>query len=458
FRGSTGYGKQFLNAGNKEWGTGVMQHDISDGVKYLIDRGIADPERIGIMGGSYGGYATLAGVTFTPDLYAAGVSIVGPSNIITLLNSIPAYWGPMRRMFLKRVGDPDDPAELKRLQAQSPFFHAKNIRAPLLVIQGANDPRVKQAESDQIVVAMRDLERPVEYLVAPDEGHGFAGKENRLAMFAAIDAFLAQHLGGRHQEGAAPAVAERLAELRVDIATVTLPQVRTGADAARTASLPQPDVRLVRAGSRTYSIVMSVRGQEINIDRTVQLISELREGRSVWRVESRGESPMGSAKDVYYLDASDLSPTRREIEQGAVRIAFDFSKDKISGSMAVSGREMPVDVSLEAPVLGGEAALETVLAALPLAPGFVTTGRTFDIQSQKVRFWEFKVVAEESVAVPAGRFDSFKIEVDALDDAGGSGVIWISREVPRLTVKSEFQLPAAMGGGSVVSELTGAEG
>ena len=187
---------------------------------------------------------------------------------------------------------------------------------------------------------------------------------------------------------------------------------------------------------------MSVRGQEINIDQTVQLISELRVGRSVWRVES----PMGSAKDVYYLDASDLSPIRREIEQGAVRIALDFSKDKISGSMAVSGREMPVDVSLEAPVLGGEAALETVLAALPLAPGFATTGRTFDIQSQKVRFWEFKVVAEESVAVPAGRFDSFKIEVDALDDAGGSGVIWISREVPRLTVKSEFQLPRRWAG------------
>jgi len=138
FRGSKGFGKKFLNAGNKEWGTGVMQHDISDGVKYLIDEGIADPKRIAIFGGSYGGYATLAGVAFTPELYAAGISYVGPSNLITLLNSIPAYWGPIKKMFFKRVGDPDDPEDRKRLMEQSPLFSADKIQAPLLVIQGAN--------------------------------------------------------------------------------------------------------------------------------------------------------------------------------------------------------------------------------------------------------------------------------------------------------------------------------
>ena len=224
FRGSTGFGKAFLNAGNKEWGTGVMQHDISDGVKYLIDRGIADPEQVAILGGSYGGYATLAGLTFTPDLYAAGVSIVGPSNIITLLNSIPPYWGPMIKMFYKRVGDPNDPEDRVRLKAQSPFFHADNIEAPLLVIQGANDPRVKQAESDQIVVAMRELGLFVEYLVAPDEGHGFRGEENELAMFVAIEEFLSKHLGGRHQKSVATEVAMKLKALTVDIDTVELPE------------------------------------------------------------------------------------------------------------------------------------------------------------------------------------------------------------------------------------------
>ena len=223
FRGSAGFGKRFLNAGNGEWGTGIMQHDITDGVRYLIDEGIADPDQVAIMGGSYGGYATLAGVTFTPDLYAAGVSIVGPSNIITLLNSIPPYWGPMKQMFVRRVGDPDDPNDRARLQAQSPFFHAENIKAPLLIIQGANDPRVKEAESEQIVVALRDLKRPVAYLLAPDEGHGFAGRENRLAMFAEIERFLGEHLDGRFQDDVAPEVADRLAALRVDVAEVEMP-------------------------------------------------------------------------------------------------------------------------------------------------------------------------------------------------------------------------------------------
>ena len=226
FRGSAGFGKSFLNAGNLQWGTGVMQHDISDGVQYLIDAGIADPQRIGIMGGSYGGYATLAGVAFTPELYAAGVSIVGPSNIFTLLNSVPPYWGPRIRMFHKRVGDPNDPEQRERIMAQSPVFHAENIRAPLLVIQGANDPRVKKAESDQIVVAMRELERPVEYLVAEDEGHGFRGKVSNLAMMVAIERFLQSHLGGRSQDSVEPEIAARLDRLTVDVTTVALPDSR----------------------------------------------------------------------------------------------------------------------------------------------------------------------------------------------------------------------------------------
>jgi dipeptidyl aminopeptidase/acylaminoacyl peptidase len=153
----------------------------------LIEQGIADPDRIGIYGGSYGGYATLAGLAFTPDLYAAGVSFVGPSNIITLINSFPAYWAPLIKIWTLRVGDPDDPEDRQRLIEQSPLFFAHEIKAPLLVVQGANDPRVTQHESDQIVVAMRDLGRPVEYIIAPDEGHGFAGRENRLAFIAALE-------------------------------------------------------------------------------------------------------------------------------------------------------------------------------------------------------------------------------------------------------------------------------
>lgn len=222
FRGSTGYGKAFLNAGNNEWGTGAMQHDLTDGVQYLIDAGIADPERVGIFGVSYGGYATLAGLAFTPDIYAVGVSNVGPSNLITLLKSIPPYWESIKASFALRVGDPDDPSDRTRLEAQSPLFSADQIQAPLMVIQGANDPRVKQAESDQIVAALRDLGRPVEYLIAPDEGHGFRKEINSLAMTAALEKFLAEHLGGRYQAEMSSEVQAQLEKLTVDIDTVTV--------------------------------------------------------------------------------------------------------------------------------------------------------------------------------------------------------------------------------------------
>ncbi len=222
FRGSTGYGKAFLDAGNGEWGE-KMQDDITWGIRHLIERGIADPERVGIFGGSYGGYAVLAGLAFTPEVYAAGVSLVGPSNLLTLLESIPPYWEAMRTMLHERVGDPSDPADRARLVRQSPLYSADEIRAPLLVIQGANDPRVKKAESEQIVVALRERGFPVEYLLAPDEGHGFARPVNNLAAFAAAERFLAVHLGGRHQEDGSPEVLRRLTELTVNPTDVELP-------------------------------------------------------------------------------------------------------------------------------------------------------------------------------------------------------------------------------------------
>ncbi len=221
FRSSTGYGKKFLNAGNNQWGE-KMQDDLTWGVKYLIGEGIADPKKIGIMGGSYGGYATLAGVAFTPDMYACGVSIVGPSNLITLLNSIPPYWEAGRKIFHVRMGDPTNPAGKAQLERQSPLNSANKIKAALMVVQGANDPRVNKAESDQIVIALRDRGFPVEYIVAPDEGHGFARPVNNMAMFAAAEKFLAKHLGGRFQESMKPEEAKRLGEITVDVKTVKL--------------------------------------------------------------------------------------------------------------------------------------------------------------------------------------------------------------------------------------------
>ncbi|MDI1243530.1 MAG: S9 family peptidase [bacterium] len=221
FRASTGYGKKFLNAGNNEWGQ-KMQDDITWGVKYLVDQGIADPKRVGIMGGSYGGYATLAGVTYTPDLYAAAVAIVAPSNLQTLLEAIPPYWESIRAIFYKRMGDPNTPEGLAQMKRQSPLYSADKIKTPLMVVQGANDPRVNKREADQIVVALRDRNYPVQYLLADDEGHGFARPVNNMAMFAASEKFLAQYLGGRYQESMTPDVAKRLAEITVDPKNVTL--------------------------------------------------------------------------------------------------------------------------------------------------------------------------------------------------------------------------------------------
>lgn len=197
FRGSTGYGRAFWEKGFKQWGK-AMQDDLTDAASWLVEQGIADSQRIAIYGGSYGGYAALAGLAFTPDVYAAGVSFVGPSNIFTLLESVPPYWEPMRKMQYEMIGDPEKDQEL--LREASPLFSADHINAPLLIAQGANDPRVKKAESDQIVEALQSRGIDVPYIVKDNEGHGFANEENRFYFFRAVERFLAKHLGGRVEQ------------------------------------------------------------------------------------------------------------------------------------------------------------------------------------------------------------------------------------------------------------------
>jgi dipeptidyl aminopeptidase/acylaminoacyl peptidase len=218
FRGSTGFGKAFVNAGDREWAA-KMHDDLIDAVEWAAKEKIAERDRVAIMGGSYGGYATLVGLTFTPDVFACGVDIVGPANLNTLLATIPPYWAPMFEMFAKRVGDPRTDDGKKFLVERSPLSRVGAIKKPLLIGQGANDPRVKQAESDQIVNAMKSKNLPVSYVLFPDEGHGFARPENRLAFFAVAEIFLAAHLGGVYQpvggdfEGASITVPEGAAHI-----------------------------------------------------------------------------------------------------------------------------------------------------------------------------------------------------------------------------------------------------
>jgi len=191
FRGSTGYGRKFKEAGYGQWGL-TMQNDVTDGVAWAVESGIADPGQIAIYGGSYGGYAALSGLTQTPELYACGVSYCGVSNIFTWIAAIPDYWKPLLGMIHEMVGDPENDAE--RLKETSPFFHADRIRVPLLVAQGANDPRVRKEESDQMVSALRERGVEVEYLVKDDEGHGFHNEENVFDFYRALESFLERHL------------------------------------------------------------------------------------------------------------------------------------------------------------------------------------------------------------------------------------------------------------------------
>ncbi|UCF04704.1 MAG: alpha/beta fold hydrolase [bacterium] len=453
FRSSSGYGKEFFNAGKRKWGE-EMQHDVTDGARYLIDKGIADPQKVAIFGGSYGGYATLAGLAFTPDLYACGVSYVGPSNLITLLKSIPPYWETMRKFFNEHVGDPDNPEDVERLKRQSPLFSADKIKAPLLVVQGANDPRVKKAESDQIVVAMRDLSRDVEYIVAPDEGHGFAGEENRMAFVVASERFFSKHLGGRYQESVEEDIRKKLDELTVDIATVTLEEHGAERKQAALAPLPTVDASLVEPIELQYGGVMSRMGQEMEFSVTRSIDRATEGGTPALRIASESVSSRASTNDTFYVDQKTLLPIKRHLHQGQVVAKLRYGTDRIDGTVRIGGNEEEHTASLEAPIFGEGAALELTVAGLPLEPGYETVLRYYDILLRTVRVMSLNVTGVETVTVPAGAFEAYKIEIKPLDDeVGGGGTVFVSADHPRCIVRATYQLAAKMGGGTVTTEL-----
>ncbi|WP_444939490.1 alpha/beta fold hydrolase [Microbulbifer sp. JMSA002] len=217
FRASTGFGETFIALGNRQWGNGAMQHDLTDGVEYLVEQGIADKNRVAIMGGSYGGYAALSGLTFTPDVYAAAISFVGPSNLITLTESFPEYYRPKLSQWFKAVGDPLIQFDREDMQTRSPINFTDQIKAPLLLVQGANDPRVTQLESDQIAIKMYQEDLDVEYILAKDEGHGFSKRINLMAYLIKMEEFLAEHLGGELNPEIPEELTAHLAGLEVDI-------------------------------------------------------------------------------------------------------------------------------------------------------------------------------------------------------------------------------------------------
>ncbi|HEU4713965.1 MAG TPA: alpha/beta fold hydrolase [Pyrinomonadaceae bacterium] len=441
FRGSTGYGKKFIDASNKQWGD-KMQDDVTWGAKYLISQGIADPKRIGIMGGSYGGYATLAGVAFTPDVYAAGVSIVGPSNLITLLESIPPYWEQIRKLFYERMGDPNTPEGKAQLLRQSPLTAAAKIKTPLLVIQGANDPRVNKRESDQIVIALRDRGFPVEYIVAPDEGHGFQRPVNNMSLFASAEKFLAKYLGGRYQETMTPEVAQRLKEITVDVKTVTMPKMMSS-----TSEVPKPAVDL-RPGSHNYKATIAIGGQEIPITSK----TDIKEENGAWTVSETAMTPQGEVVDISTIEKGSLLLKRRMIKQGPMSIDMNVAPNKLSGATVMNGNSTPIDADPGGALFADGAGTFEVIASLPLAEGYSLSFRNWDLNKQKAQIKQLKVVGTESVTVPAGTFDAYKLEIVAADNDADKQTVWIDKATRRV-LKISAVIPS-LNGAVLTSVLT----
>lgn len=408
FRGSTGYGKKFINAGNKQWGQ-LMQDDITWGIKYLTDKGIADPARVGIMGGSYGGYAVLAGLSFTPDIYAAGVDIVGPSNLITLLNSIPPYWEAARKVFAERMGDLNTPEGKALLEKQSPLHAASNIKAPLLIIQGMNDPRVKKAESDQIVIALRDAGRQVEYICAPDEGHGFAKPVNNMAAFGKAEVFLGKNLHARYQQSMKPEIAKRLKEITVDVATVSLPKK---IDIAVLPALPAPSADLT-AGNYDYALFIQIGQQKIpfNMSRTIK------EDSGRWVVTEKLSSAMGEQTDEAQYQKGSLQPVNRKATQGKKEALYVFNGKEIASTIAGKTSSITVDSAY----MHDGAGIDLLIARMPLAEsyeaGFYLIG-----QDGKAKLYQLKVTGKENI----GDAECFKVELTSMEETNVVTQFWIN--------------------------------
>jgi dipeptidyl aminopeptidase/acylaminoacyl peptidase len=383
FRSSGGYGKKFLNAGDMQWGK-LMQDDITWGVKHLISQGIANKDKVAIMGGSYGGYATLAGLAFTPDLYACGVDIVGPSNLFTLLESIPAYWESGRAFLYQMVGDPNTEEGKKAIREASPLFSAAKINRPLLIVQGANDPRVKRAEADQIVIALRDKGKKVDYLLAPDEGHGFIKPLNKKAMYAQTEKFLSEILGGRYQAEMEDDVKETLAKLTVDISTVKYEPKK---EEKSTGSLPA--VKDVWSSMKMdYTMTMEIQGQKISMDmkRTIE------PSGTEWLVSDEVTGAMGQMKDAVVFKA-DGTPVSREMEQMGQKIGMTFEKNKATAEM--QGKKM--DINFTGAWLADGPGVDQIMAKWPLETDFSIVTEIPDVTSMKAKQVKINLVGKENL-------------------------------------------------------------
>jgi hypothetical protein len=311
-----------------------------------------------------------------------------------------------------------------------------------MVVQGANDPRVNKAEAEQIVIALRDRGFAVEYLLAPDEGHGFARPVNNMAMFMASEKFLAKYLDGRYQEGGTPEVVKRLAEITVDPKTVVLSKKVDPASVG----LPKPAAAL-QPGTWKYQakIAMGANQMSLNIATTIK------EEGGAWVATDVMETPMGQGTDSVTLEKGSLIVKKRSVKQGPVAISVDFADKKASGSMSMNGQDKPISIDLGGPLFADGAGAQFAIACLPLAEGYTATYRNVDVQKQKEKLMQLKVAGSESVSVPAGKFDCYKVELSSADGGPDKMTVWIAKDT-RKPVKSSATV-AQMGGATITSEL-----
>ena len=433
FRGSTGFGKNFLNAAINQWGE-KMQDDLTAGAQYLIDNNIADPNKIAIAGGSYGGYATLAGLTFTPEVYAAGVSIVGPSNLFTLLDTIPPYWESARTMFHKRMGDPNTEEGRAQLKRQSPFFHAKNIRAPLMVAQGDNDPRVKTSESDQIVIAMRDFGLPVTYLNFPDEGHGFANPANNMAFIAAMEKFLSQHLGGRYQDEIPTKLKKIIDKVTVDVNGLEMPVIAS--QELLDAEMPIP-TKPINNGVYLYHLSLDMGGQVVDFElkRQVEIDGDM------IKLTDSSASDMNSMTDSAEVVMPKFKALSRQFSQGQMLISYKVENEKIFGTVDISGAQTPISIHSDKPFLIDGPSLDTYLCLLPLEAGYIVALRVFDSINQQFQDYLFSVIHEENIL----GIKSYRCLLKSITGSEKSQTIWIANSSHPFMVKKS-SIMKEMGG------------
>jgi dipeptidyl aminopeptidase/acylaminoacyl peptidase len=412
YRGSTGYGKSFYNAAVKEW-AGKMHTDLIDGVRWAVREGIADSSRVAIYGGSYGGYATLVGLTFTPEVFACGVDYVGPSSLVTLIESFPPYWKPfLEGSFYRHVGNPAVAPDVEDMKKRSPLFFVDRIQDPLLIVQGANDPRVTKREADQMAIALRDRGVKVRYILAPNEGHGFANPDNRLALYRAMELFFKDCLGGRAQAAIAPAIEQHIARLSVNVDTLKL-AARESEPTTMLSGNAAISTARISTDTATRRLVLIQGGQERDVGtlRGELTLADIGGRPALVRVQTLSSQMLGTSTDTIVLDRATLAPIRLRSVNMRRTMSLDFRQDSIVGSVAPAGGAAQTIAIRPDTALFDSNTIDLLVRALPLAEGYAVRHPIYLHEGGGKMWVTSRVTGSERVADEGGALvDAWVVE------------------------------------------------